>query len=124
MSETDPDDPKYLAGIEFLGHTGAKSFELRLTNEDPPDVYIAIVKYERGGEDTFSVAASLDPTVAVMRLCEQVTDGGKCNKCGRPSGFSPEPAELPLEKMICWYQWDPELKVIRPGCGGEDHAQV
>ena len=55
---------------------------------------------------------------AVFRLCDQVIDGGTCTHCNRPTGFTPDLDPMPLDDIVCWYQWDPELSEFRRGCAG------
>jgi hypothetical protein len=68
---------------------------------------------------TWEVGASMDPLQAVFRLCDQVIDGGKCTHCDRPTGFVADIEPMPMSEMVCWYQWDPEIKTFRRGCAGD-----
>lgn len=59
-------------------------------------------------------------TKAVLRLLEQVVDGGRCTHCRRPTGVSEDwTATLPLEETFCWYVFDPELETFRRSCEGD-----
>jgi len=78
-----------------------------------PVVWVAVGTWG----DRHEVGAGLDPTRAALRLCEQVMDGGQCTHCGRPSGFEPDSIDgMPLDELVCWYQFDPELKTFRRAC--------
>jgi hypothetical protein len=55
----------------------------------------------------------------VLRLCAQVVDGGRCTHCRRPTGLSEDLDAMPLDRLVCWYQWDPELATFRRGCEGD-----
>lgn len=123
--------PRFLAGVEMLERTGAKSFRIGYNDEDEPVVWFAVATWERitagptvhkGSE----CAAGLDPLSAVMRLCEQVIDGGVCRHCGQLTIFDPDP--LPngpasvdvvndvLDRMGCRYTFDPETAKFKRGC--------
>jgi len=88
--------------------------------------FLAAVKLiERTGATGYEVAASLSPVEAVLRLCEQLIDGGQCRHCGQNTIFDPDPpsedhlTEL-LDRMGCRYAWDPELATFRRSCEGAD----
>lgn len=106
------EDPRMIAAVDLIGRTGAEEFSLRYSDDDEPVVWMAIAKWGSHWE----AAASIDPLQAVFRLCDQVIDGGVCQHCNRPSGFEPSIDPMPLAEMVCWYQWDPELKTFRRGC--------
>lgn len=121
-------DPRFLAAVKLLERTGAKTFRIGYSDEDdgPPTVWYACATWQHvtagptvhsGGE----AAAALDPVQAVLRLCEQVIDGGECTHCRRPTIFE---ADMPmgtaidhvLDDMGCVYSWDPELATFRRSC--------
>ena len=130
------DDDRLVAGIALLQRTGAHSVSLRHDEpENPKDpvVWMAVIEWnvvplgqgygkpvpekEEPGERGYEVAAALDPVNAVMRLCNQVLDGSaKCVHCQRPAMFDEDFGKAPLDKLLCWYQWDPETKTFRRSC--------
>jgi hypothetical protein len=132
------DDPRLTAAVDLIGHTGALSFQIRYDDEKLPIIWNAVALYDvstRGGYAHFfdtehgkhvhaKVAAGLSPTAAVFRLCDEVVDGGRCGHCNRPTGFSEDQLIMPLDDVVCWYVWDPELKIFRRGCAGDIERQV
>ena len=112
--------PKMTAGITMLRRTGATQVQIRYSDDEQPVIWMAVAGYPG---DRWETAASLDPERAVLRLCEQLIDGGQCTHCRRPAGFEPDALEsMPADRAFCWYQWDPELAVFRRGCEGETPA--
>jgi hypothetical protein len=116
-----PVDARLTAGIDLLGRTGARHTTIRYDDptddgDEGPVVWIAVATWQRPGETATEVAAALDPVRAVLRLCEQVVDGGQCTHCGRRTGFDPDFGTMPLGNRVCWYQFDPELEQFRRGC--------
>jgi hypothetical protein len=110
------DEPRLLAGIDLLRRTGAAETQIRFHDDEKPVVWIAVAVYSQGAE----AAGALDPVLAVLRLCEQVIDGGQCVHCKRPAGLDPDTLDrMPLDKLVCWYQYDPELQTFRRGCEGD-----
>lgn len=107
---------KMTAAVDFIRRTGASSFQLRYTDDEQPLVWIAVASFGERHE----VDASIDPERAVLRLAERLTDGGRCKHCSRPSGLDPDSLDtMPMSDMVCWYQYDPELKRFRRGCEGD-----
>ena len=111
------DDPRFIPATEMIGRTGAKSFQMRYSDDEDPTVWIAVAVYS---ERTFECAAASDPVGAVLRLCDQLVDGGQCTHCHRPTVFVADINPTLLDDVFCWYQWDPELSTFRRGC--EDGA--
>jgi hypothetical protein len=110
------DEPRLTAAITFVRRTGATSVQLRYSDDESPIVWIAVASYP---DDRHEAAAALEPTRAALRLCEQLADGGHCTHCGRPTGLEPDSLEtMPLDELVCWYQYDPELETFRRGCEG------
>jgi len=98
----------------MIGRTGSTGFQMRYDDEQDPVVWVAVALYKKG---RWECAAGPGPVEATLRLCEHLMDGGRCAHCGRPSGFNPDfDATMPLEPLVCWYQWDPERKTYRRGC--------
>lgn len=122
-------DPKFIAGVEMLGRTGAKDFRIGWSDEEdgPPTVWYAVATYKRPpatpkwtpGE----AAAALDPVNAVLRLCERIIDGGTCTHCHQLTIFDDNPQDSPFDDLLnamgCVYAWDPELRTFRRGCEGD-----
>lgn len=107
-------DHRLLAAIDLIGRTGAHDFKLQHCDEEPPTVWMARVSYDDGRQDC---AAAMDPNVAVLRLCDQLIDGGICTHCLKPTGFAAEwEDDMPLPEAVCWYQYDPERDTFRRGC--------
>lgn len=117
-------DLRLVAGVEMIGRTGSTGFEMRWSGGPDDDtcgdlvVWTAVATFSK---DRAEAAASLDPVEAVMRLCEQLVDGGQCTHCRRPTSFLPDLDYDPslLEALTCVTAWDPELKTFRRGCEGE-----
>jgi len=107
------EDFQLVAAVDLIGRTGATEFNLRFSPEDePPVTWTALAQWG----DTWECAAAMNPLLAVFRLCEQVVDGGQCTHCKRPAAFDTDFGKMPLDKLFCWYQWDPEKKTFRRGC--------
>jgi hypothetical protein len=114
--------PQLVAAIDLIGHSGAKDISIRYCDEEEPVVWMAIATYERVPPQ---LAAALHPARAALLLCEQLFDGGICLRCNRRSGFEPDSLDtMPMDDLICWFQWDPELKVIRRGCEGDTEREA
>jgi hypothetical protein len=105
-------DPRLPAAVAMLGRTGAAEFQVRYCEEEKPTVWVACARWGKHWE----AAGAMSPLRAIFRLCDEVIDGGTCQHCQRPTGFSPELDALPLGEHVCWYQWDPELATFRRGC--------
>lgn len=115
MSAT-PDDPLFLAGVKLVERTGARTFEIRYSDDNEPVVWMAVAEYDNG----WDAGAGQSPIQALMRLLDQLMDGGICKHCGRPSGVTEEwRGSMPLAEVICWYRYDPETKSFRRGCEGD-----
>lgn len=118
-TEGPPDDPQFLAGLDMLRRVGAQDVQLRYQDDMEPVVWMALAHFDCApptGLMVWQVAAALDPPRALFRLLEALMDGGRCAHCSKPTGIVDDPEEMPLEAMICWYQYDPELKTYRRGC--------
>jgi hypothetical protein len=118
-ARTIPDEPRYLAAVQLIERCGAQSYSLRYCDEHKPLVWLAVARFNVG----WKVAAALNPQKATYRLLEDLIDGGMCVHCRRTTGvvvvsdsFEP-PDQLP---DVCWYVFDPELKVFRRSCEGRD----
>jgi len=131
-SKLDPSkDPRFGAALKLLERTGMREFRIGWSDEEdgPPIVFYALGTWRlnpqdkpiaRGGQLSYEVGASIIPVEAVLRLCEQVIDGGECAHCHLPTIFVPDTDTAILDLMGCVYAWDPELEVFRRGCEGDD----
>lgn len=104
------------AATEMVGRTGATEMQVRYSDDEQPVIWMAVATYSGGRWET---AAGQTPSRALYRLLEQLVDGGQCQHCGRPTGITERIDEQLLEQVVCWYQFDPELKVFRRGCEGD-----
>jgi len=89
-SKQDPSkDPRFGAALKLLERTGMREFRIGWSDEEdgPPIVFYALGTWRlnpqgkpiaRGGRLSYEVGASIIPVEAVLRLCEQVIDGGEC----------------------------------------------
>lgn len=114
------EDPRFIAAIEFIRRTGASSVQIRYSDDEQPVIWFVVAGYD-GNNPTkmvgVEVDASVNPLRAALRLCERLADGGQCLHCGRPCGLDPDSIDsLPLDKFICWYQFDPGAKKFIRGC--------
>lgn len=113
------DDARMVAAVELLGRTGADEFQVRYCDEEKPVIWIAAARW---GE-IWETGAAMTPLLAVFRLCDQVIDGGHCTHCNRPTGFTVDMEQMPLEPLICWYQFDPGAQKFVRGCDLVDGRQ-
>lgn len=113
------DEPLFLAGVDLVQRTGAKSFAIRYQDDEEPVVWIAVAEFNEP-EDAWDAGAGADPTQAVLRLLNQLVDGAMCTHCNRPTGVTEEwEGSMPFADEFCWYRYDPELKKFRRGCEGD-----
>lgn len=106
------EDERFAPAIAMLGRTGAAEFQVRYCDEEKPTVWVAAARW--GGH--WEAAAAMSPVQAVFRLCDEVIDGGTCTHCQRPTGFEPSLDVMPLNALVCWYQFDPSTKAFVRGC--------
>jgi hypothetical protein len=111
----DADDKRLPAAVDLLGRTGAAEFQVRYCDEDGPVIWLAAARWGKHWE----AAGAMTPLLAVFRLCDEVIDGGQCQHCHRPTGFAPDLDTMPLDAIVCWYQYDPERSTFRRGCEGD-----
>lgn len=114
-------DPRCLAGIQLIERTGAKSFQLRYSDEERPTVWIAVAVYRISSFlNAHKVGAGLTPDQAIRDLCDKAIDGGVCEHCSKMTSFAWEAIENIQDLMdVCVYEWDPELKTFRRSCEGD-----
>lgn len=116
-------DERLLAAVDLVGRTGALSFGLRYQDDEEPTVWMALAQYERPGNPIpWAVGASFDPLAAVFALVDQLIDGAMCVHCGQPTAVAHDLNPVLAEHLLCWYQYDPELKTYRRSCEGETDA--
>jgi hypothetical protein len=121
----DPDtEARMLAAVDLIGRTGAGSFQLRYSDDEEPVVWMAVAQHRLSdGDDVrdhYEATAAMNPLRAVLRLAELLIDGGMCTHCRRPSGIEPDSLDtMPLDTLVCWYQYDPERRTFRRGCEGD-----
>lgn len=106
------DDPRFMPALDMIARTGAAEVQIRYSDDEQPVIWIIAARWDRRWE----AAGGMTPLTAAFRLCDAVVDGGTCVHCGRGTGFAPDLDPMPLSKIVCWYQWDPELKTFRRSC--------
>jgi hypothetical protein len=108
-------DPRYMAAVDLIGRTGASQFKIGYTDDDAPPVvwYVCALFGEH-----WEVTGAQGPLLALFRMLEALIDGGECQHCHRPTGFeqSTDTDPMPLNELVCWYQWDPSTKKYARGC--------
>jgi hypothetical protein len=113
---------RLLAAYDFIRRTGARQIDIRYSDDESPVVWFVVAHYDGrnpAGIEGQEVDASLSPVRAALRLCERLADGGQCRHCRRPTGLEPDSLEtMPMDELVCWWQYDPELKKFRRGCEG------
>lgn len=133
-----PDDEAHLtAAVGMIGRTGATQVQIRYSDDEQPVVWFLVAAYKsaetrvrsrsgnpakRSGlpEMVYESASANDPIEASYRLLERLMDGGFCTHCKRPTGVNRDwQDEMPANKLICWYVYDPENKTFRRSCEGD-----
>jgi hypothetical protein len=117
-------DPRFLAAVQLIERVGAREFQIRYDDNDGagPTVWNALARFRvvTAGptvhDNHWEVGAGMTPLGAVLRLADDLLDGGTCTHCHRPTGVMHGPDEMPAGEFVCWYQYDPELQVYRRGC--------
>lgn len=111
--------PRYVKAVEMIGRTGAISFRTGYSDEEDGDpvVWYAVAAYKDGKAEA---AAALNPHDAVMRLCEQIIDGGLCRHCNRTTSFCADETDTAsLDRAgLCVYSWDAQTQTYRRSCSG------
>ena len=121
-------DPRFIAGVDMIRRTGALDFQIRYDDDQDPVVWVAVAQHVvgRDGRPTpkgtvgscpvYTVGAALNGVRAVMKLCEELIDGGQCAHCGKPAMFDDGFDGTIFDEALCWTQWDPELATFRRSC--------
>lgn len=121
-------DPRYLAAVDLVRRTGARKIQIRYDKEQDPIVWVAVAEFSiidgqlsnTGEINAHQAGGGLDPLSAIFALCRACLDRkGTCILCGRNTMFDETFAAHPLEEFYCWRQWDPEMKVFRRSCEGD-----
>jgi hypothetical protein len=124
------DDERFVPAVDMVRRTGAAAFSMRYQDDEAPVVWMAIAEYHwldnlpvtadtPGAEHRWEVAAALVPIEAVFRLLAQLIDGGTCAHCTKPTAFMEDLTPTFGDPVICWTQYDPELKTYRRACEGD-----
>lgn len=124
MTRPTANDPRFLAGLDMLRRAGAIKFRIGYSDETEGDpvVWHVVATWElTDGHVHHEVGAGLDPVAAMMRVCEDVIDGGHCVHCHRMTIFVSALDELSpmLDAMGCVYAYDPERRTFRRSCEGD-----
>lgn len=104
------------AMTEMLHRMGATGAQIRYSDEQAPIVWMAVAEFEG---PLYQACGGLSPEAAFFRLLELLVDGGHCTHCHRPTGVTLDISQQLIPELVCWYQYDPELKTFRRGCEGD-----
>lgn len=115
---------RYIALVDLCRRAGARTYRIEHTEEsNGPVIWVAVAE-TRWPATPVVFAAGLTPVTATYGLAENLVDGNTCFHCKGISGLEAldadvdvEPPEMPIR--ICWYRWDPELRVYRRECEGD-----
>lgn len=106
------EEPRIPAAAILIGRTGASELKVYHCTEQKPPVWIAAARWHKRWE----ACAGMTPARALFRLCDETLDGGQCQHCGRPAGFSEDLDPMPLTALVCWYAWEPGTRTFTRGC--------
>lgn len=112
---TGVDGDRMTAAADLVGRTGAEELMIRYCEEEKPVIWMAAARWP-GSHRGWEAAGAMNPLSALFRLLDLAVDGGTCRHCGRPSGFEPSTDPMPLDRLVCWYQYDPSTKTYAKGC--------
>lgn len=112
MPDKRDDDDIINAAVVMIGRTGARNLMIGHSNAHQPPVWFAVASYREAHE----AGGGMTALKAVLRLLDELIDGGECSHCKRPTGVVVELGTMPFADEICWYQYDPELRTFRRGC--------
>ncbi len=107
-----PADDVLAAAIKLVGRSGATGLAIGYSDEHTPPVWFAVARYG----DQHEAAGAMTPRQAVLRLLDELVDGGLCLHCHRPTGVTVDHGPQSLPEVVCWYQYDPERKTFRRSC--------
>lgn len=122
---------KLTACIELLRRTGAREVQIRYQDDEQPVVWMVVARWQvengrpvaSGGEPSWECAASINPILAAFRLCEATLGGGRCQKCHRPTGVTLDDVLMPLDSVVCWWQYDSERGQFGRGCDEQTNGR-
>ena len=110
-------DPQFIAAVTLIGRMGATHFQIRYSSDPPPTVWMTDARWQ----NSHAATGGMTPLQAALRLLDVVVDGGQCAHCGQRTlvmhDFASELPELVTD--VCWYIYDPEVKVYRRSCEAE-----
>lgn len=132
-----PEDPRFTGMFKLLKKVAVESVTIRYSEPDEeegeaPTVWLAIAEFGNrarrrtlpGQPTPFDAAAGSSPQVAMIRLCEQLLDGGQCSHCGRPTSFV-SMGEAPVDGgIVCWVAWDAKKEEYVQDCGGKGRPPI
>lgn len=114
---TDPErDARFTAALDLIQRTGARSVQIRYSDDEEPTVWFLVVEYDRDGELVHETASAMNPFTAAMRTIDLLIDGATCVHCRKPTGAIHDLNPTPLNELFCWYVYDPELRTFRRSC--------
>ena len=121
---------KLTACVELLRRTGTREVQIRYQDDEQPVVWMVVARWQTekgrpvasGGKPLWECAAAMSPIEAAFRLCEIALDGGQCQKCHRPTGVTLDDVLMPLDKVVCWWQYDAERGAFKRGCGEQTNG--
>lgn len=111
-----------MAAIALVGKMGAEHYQLRYSDDPKPVVWMVDAKWGHGHH----AAGGMTPTEATLRLLDDIVDGGQCMHCRKPTSVLHDfRSNLPeLMPNVCWYVYDPEVKVYRRTCEAERPGHI
>lgn len=104
------------AGIALLTRTGADEVFVRLSADQKPTAWVVSARWGEHWESTAGNTAEQ----AMVRMLQDTVDGGLCSHCRKVTGIARDFRDDLTDDHVCWYQFDPELKLFRRSCEGEE----
>lgn len=71
------DQDRINAGVEFIKKRGAYQVQLRYYEDIFPAVWVIVARFKSDTE----IEADITCLDAIIRLCERIVDGHKCEHC-------------------------------------------
>lgn len=125
MSDAPTLHPQFLAGLDMIRRTGARSVQVRYQDDEEPTVWMVVAEHVVGGgrplprgkpgRQTFTVGAGLTPQAAATDCCALLIDGGLCAHCGNVAVFDDGGGVFAMPGT-CWTKWDPDSASYRRSC--------
>jgi hypothetical protein len=129
QSQAQPEmDPRMVAGIKLIERTGARQVQIRYSDDEQPVVWMAVGRWSvgedgvpvaSGGREHYEVMAATDPAKAVMRLADQMIDGGLCPNCHQVTTVVHDERGWPLDHVTCAWTYSAERHAYVRGCDGK-----